>query len=216
MKNAANAAPVDEAQKNAAARRIDAAGAMVCLPQAPGAARIGRALPLLAFALFSCVVQCRGETIRSKSDLRLWQAVHDRAAPLEWPWEDGADSATLTFSNRVTRTAWSCPVWRAHGEMRGCCTQPAVVDVETVIDVALEQLSGADVVARESATLAYVAGAGGGPITVRGAMGKPERELVKVPKPRVYAFDPAWLGEAGDSGYAVAWRRFRAMTVILR
>ena len=216
MKIAANAAPVDVAQKSAAARRNDATGAVVHLPQIPVAARIRRALPLLAFALFSCVVQCRGETIRSKADMRLWQTVHDRAAPLEWSWEEGADSATLTFSNRVTRLAWSRSFLRTTGEVRGGCTQPAPGDGETVIDVALEQLAGANVVAREAATLAYVAGAGGGPITVRGAMGKPERELAKAPEPRVYAFDPAWLGEAGDSGYAVAWRRFRAMTVILR
>ena len=148
--------------------------------------------------------------------MRLWQTVHDRAAPLEWSWEEGADSATLTFSNRVTRLAWSHSLPRKPGEMRGNYDQPSPVEGEAVIDMVLEQLAGANVVARESATLAYVAGAGGGPITVRGAMGKPERELVKVPEPRVYAFDPAWLGEAGDSGYAVAWRRFRAMTVILR
>ena len=42
------------------------------------------------------------------------------------------------------------------------------------------------------------------------------RELAKVPKPHVYAFDPAWLGETGDSGYAVAWPLYRPLKIILR
>ena len=215
MKNAANAAPVNMAQKDAA-RRMDVTGLMAHLPQMPVAVRIRVAWPLIAFALFSCVTQCPGATILAKADMRLWQTVHDRAAPLTWSWEEGADAATLTFSNRVLRTAWSRSVSRAPGEMRGSCVQPAPTEGETVVDVTLVQKAGANEVARATATLAYVAGAGGGPITVRAAMQAPERELAKVPKPRVYAFDPAWLGETGDSGYDIAWPLYIGFKLFLR
>ena len=87
---------------------------------------------------------------------------------------------------------------------------------ETLVDVTLVQKAGANEVARETATIAYVAGAGGGPITVRTAMQAPERELAKVHEPRVYAVDPVWLGETGDSGYAVAWPLYRPLKIILR
>lgn len=43
-------------------------------------------------------------TVRTKSDLRLWETVTERANPLAWTWEDGADEAKLAFSNRLTRT----------------------------------------------------------------------------------------------------------------
>ena len=216
MKSAANAVPVNMAHKDAAARRMDVTGMMAHLPQMPVAVWFRGALPLIAFALFSCVAQCPGATILAKFDIRLWQTVHDRAAPLTWSWEEGADAATLTFSNRVSRTVWSHSVSRALGDQRGSCVQPAPTEGETVVDVVLVQKAGANEVARESATLAYVAGAGGGPITVRAAMQAPARELAKVPKPRVYAFDSAWLGETGDSGYAVAWPLYRPLKIILR
>ena len=157
-----------------------------------------------------------GTTIRSKSDVRLWQTVHDRVTPLEWSWEEGADSATLTFSNRVSRTVWYDSVSRESGATRGSCVQPVPTEGETVVDVALVQKAGANEVARETATLAYVAGAGGGPITVRAAMGTPERELAKLQTPRVYAFDPAWLGESGDSGYDIAWPLYIGLKIFLR
>ena len=82
------------------------------------------------------------------------------------------------------------------------------------LSVIVQTASGVEV-ARESASLAYVAGAGGGPITVR-AMASPERELARLQEPRVYAFDPAWLGEQGDSGYDVAWPMYRPLKIILR
>lgn len=148
MKSAANAAPVNMAHKDAAARRMDVTGMMAHLPQMPVAVWFRGALPLIAFALFSFVAQCPGATILAKSDIRLWQTVHDRAAPLTWSWEEGADAATLTFSNRVLRTAWSRSVSRAPGEMRGSCVQPAPTEGETVVDVTLVQKAGANEVAR--------------------------------------------------------------------
>ncbi|MBO6167374.1 MAG: SUMF1/EgtB/PvdO family nonheme iron enzyme [Kiritimatiellae bacterium] len=41
-------------------------------------------------------------TIRSKSDMRLWETVSSRSIPLSWQWEEAADSAELVFSNRLT------------------------------------------------------------------------------------------------------------------
>ncbi len=87
--------------------------------------------------------------------------------------------------------------------------------VETLVDVTLVQKAGGVAVAEDMAMLAYVSGAGGGPVTVR-AMRPPERELARVREPRVYAVDPAWLGETGESGYDIAWPEFRGLNIILR
>lgn len=173
-------------------------------------------LVLLAAAV--CVGSAEAATIRAKSDRRLWETVDDRAAPLTWPWATGADAATLVFSNRVTKAVSSVTVPRAPrapGETCGSCAQPAPLDGEDVVDVTLAQTAGGEEIARESATLAYVSGAGGGPITVR-AMGAPERERARLQEPRVYAFDPVWLGLDGESGYDVAWPMYRPFRVILR
>lgn len=148
--------------------------------------------------------------------MRLWETVADRTQPLEWSWEDGADSATLSFSNRLAKTCSTVTVDRAGGASRGSCAHPvAQPDVEALVDVTLVQKSGGVEVACETATLAYVAGAGGGPITVR-AMASPERELVRLQAPRVYAYDPAWLGEVGESGYDIAWPQYIGLKIILR
>ena len=137
--------------------------------------------------------------------MRLWETVADRTQPLEWSWEDGADSATLSFSNRLTG-----------GATRGSCANPVMqAGVEALVDVTLVQKAGGVAVAQESAVLAYVAGAGGGPITVR-AMAAQERELARLQEPRVYAVDPAWLGEAGESGYDIAWPMYVGLKIILR
>ena len=90
-----------------------------------------------------------------------------------------------------------------------------LASVDGEVDVTLVQTVAGNEVARETATLAYVAGAGGGPITVR-ALAAPERELVRLQAPRVYAYDPAWLGEVGDSGYDIAWPQYSGLKIILR
>ena len=169
---------------------------------------------LLTLAL--CAMSAFAQTVLSKSDLRLWETVVDRAAPLEWPWVDEADSATLVFSNRVTRMASSpALVLREEGACRGSYNEVPVTPFgESILDIQLSQTSGGVVVAQESATLAYVFGAGGGPITVRANPGT--RKWERVCDPRVYAFDPAWQGESGESGYDIAWPICRSMSVILR
>ena len=169
---------------------------------------------LLTSAL--CAISAFAQTVLSKSDLRLWETVVDRAAPLEWPWADEADSATLVFSNRVTRTVSSpAPVLREEGARRGSCSEVPVPAIgECVLDVLLTQTSGGVVVAQETATLAYVFGAGGGPIAVRANPGT--RKWERVGDPRVYGVDPAWYGEAGESGYDVAWPTYVGLTMVLR
>ena len=156
------------------------------------------------------------QTVLSKSDLRLWETVVDRAKPLEWPWVDEADSATLVFSNRLTGAVKTVNVSRGSDETRGYCAQPLQArgaeetrgfcaqplhDRETIVDVSLVQKAGGAEVSRETATLAYFDGAGGGPITVRA---KTYGEWRRVRSPRVFAFDPEWSGGTGDSGYDIA------------
>ncbi len=148
--------------------------------------------------------------------MRLWETVADRAQPLKWPWEEAADSATLSFSNRLTKACSTVAVARAEGASRGSCAHPVVQpDVEGLVDVTLVQKAGGVTVARESAVLAYVAGAGGGPITVR-ALAAQERELARLQAPRVYAVDPEWLGLEGESGYDIAWPQYRGLKIIFR
>jgi len=159
---------------------------------------------LVALALLS-LPHCHAATVRTKADMRLWETVADRSAPLSWPWEEGADSATLVFSNCVTRTIASAVVQRVAGEMRGSYAQPAPQEGEGLVGVTLVQSGGGVEISRETASLAYVSGAGGGPITVR-ALGT--REWKRVAEPRVQAFDPTWLGEVGESGYDIAWPEF--------
>ena len=161
-----------------------------------------------------CVGSAEAATIRAKSDRRLWETVDDRTAPLTWPWAAEADAATLTFSNRVSRTTSSVEIARDADEARGSCAQPAPVAGEAVVDVTLVQTSSGREVARETASLAYVNGAGGGPIEVRSNPGT--RVWSKVAAPRVYAVDPAWRGETGESGYDIAWPDRRGLTIIMR
>ena len=174
-----------------------------------------------AFVFGLCVIPCPAATIRTKADLRLWETVRDRAAPLAWPWAENADSATLTFSNRVTRATSTVEVARetvgadhraARGSV-GALGDRALPGGETLVDVTLVQKAGANEVARESATLAYVAGAGGGPITVRSAA---RRDWDHYSEPRVFAVDPAWQGLEGDSGYDIAWPDHRGLVLILK
>ena len=166
---------------------------------------------LLTSAL--CAMSAFAQTVLSKSDLRLWETVVDRAKPLEWPWVDEADSATLVFSNRLTGAVKTVNVSRGSDETHGCCAHPSQ-DRETIVDVSLVQKAGGAEVSRETATLAYFDGAGGGPITVRANPGT--REWERVRDPRVYAIDPAWRGESGESGYDIAWPVNLGFTIIVR
>ncbi len=152
-------------------------------------------------------------TIRSKSDMRLWETVSSRSIPLSWQWEEAADSAELVFSNRLTCVVSTVNVSRALDETHGGCAHPSQ-NGETIVDVSLVQKAGGAEVVRETATLAYFDGAGGGPITVRANPGT--RGWERVQSPRVYAIDPAWQGEGGESGYDIAWPMNIGLTIIFR
>ena len=166
-----------------------------------------------ALAVSFLALSCDAMTIRSKADMRLWETVADRSLPLSWSWADGADSATLVFSNRVTRAVSSATVQRVANETHGSLAQPAPASGESVVDVRLSQKAGGLEVASDSASLAYVDGAGGGPITVRAAG---VRSWNRVFTPRVFAVDPSWQGLVGDSGYDVAWPNAKGVGIIFR
>ena len=156
---------------------------------------IGLLVPREAFAL----------TVRTKSDLRMWETVTDRSRPLAWSWADGADTAMLTFSNRLTRAVESVVVSRDAGALRGECGQIMVVTTEEALVVATLVQTAEDVeIARETAGLAYTPGAAGHPITVRT---KESREWVCVSSPRIAGFDAQWWNVAGPSGYDVIWSK---------
>ena len=138
-------------------------------------------------------------TVRTKSDVRLWETVTDRLRPLAWPWEDGADRAELTFSNRIARAVWSVTVVREVGASRGTCDLPAVAATDEALVVAtLVQTADGVEVARETAELAYVPQ----PMTIRT---KADRAWRRVRGPRLAGFDASWWNVKGPSGYEVIW-----------
>lgn len=174
---------------------------------------LGRLAAVGVAVVSFCPVQTSATIVRTQSDRRLWETVGDRSAPLIWQWENAADFAELVFSNRLTGAVSTVNVSRGSDETHGCCAHPSQ-DRETIVDVSLVQkVCGAEV-SRETATLAYFDGAGGGPITVRANPGT--REWERVRDPRVYAIDPAWRGESGESGYDITWPLNLGLTIILR
>ena len=145
--------------------------------------------------------------VRTKSEMRLWETVTDRLRPLAWSWEDGADKAVLTFSNRLTQAVSSVTVPRTAGALRGSCDHPVAETTDEAFVVAtLVQTAGGVEIARETAELAYVPGVSGGavasPMTVRT---KAERDWWRVRRPRLAAFDARWWDRSGPSGYDVLW-----------
>ena len=174
---------------------------------------LGRLAAVGVAVVSFCPVQTSATIVRTQSDRRLWETVGDRSAPLIWQWENAANFAELVFSNRLTGAVSTANVVRGAEETRGSCAQPSQ-DRETIVDVSLVQKAGGAEVSRETATLAYFDGAGGGPITVRANPGT--RKWERVRDPRVYAIDPAWRGESGESGYDIAWPINLGLTIILR
>ena len=174
---------------------------------------LGRLAAVGVAVVSFCPVQTSATIVRTQSDRRLWETVGDRSAPLIWQWENAADFAELVFSNRLTGAVSTVKVSRGPDETHGCCAHPSQ-DREMIVDVALVQKAGGAELSRETATLAYVDGAGGGPITVRANPGT--REWERVRDPRVYAIDPAWRGESGESGYDIAWPVNLGFTIFVR
>jgi len=163
---------------------------------------VATALGLTFFAAF-LPYRAFAVTVRTKADLRLWETVTDRAGPLSWAWEPNADSARLTFSNRLTQVVSSANVLRTAGATRGNCPHPVPPSAEEALVVAtLVQSADGIEISRETAELAYVPGAAGCAMTVRT---KADREWRRVRSPRLSAFDARWWNAAGPSGYEVLW-----------
>ena len=89
-------------------------------------ARAAAALAAALFALAALVAgaRCFAATVRTKADMRLWETVADRTAPLAWPWTGAAESAEISFSNRLDGAVSSVRVARVAGETRGSCALP--------------------------------------------------------------------------------------------
>jgi len=138
-------------------------------------------------------------TVHSKSELRHWETVRDRLAPITWPWVDGADAAELMFSNRLTQAVSTAVVARAGQVMRGDCPHPIGSETaEGLFVVTLIQTSNGIAVTSERAELAYVSR----PITVRS---KVLSDWYKVENPCLAGFDARWWHVVGTSGYDVMW-----------
>jgi len=153
-------------------------------------------------------------TVRTKLDFRLWQTATDRAAPLSWPWEAGADTAQLTFSNRLTRAVSSLTVVRTAGAARGFCAHPVAAAADEGLVVAtLVQLANGVEIAHEVAELAYVPGASGRAITVRT---KADPGWYRVERPSISAFDAHWWDLTGPSGYEVLWSEDTRPQIVVR
>lgn len=146
-------------------------------------------------------------TVRAKSDLRLWETVADRARPLSWSWEAGADAATLTFSNRLTRAVRSVTVPRTSGALRGECPHPVPeMTDEALVAATLVQTADGVEIARETAELAYVPGVSAGPVAAPITVHtKAARDWGHVQRPSLAAFDARWWNATGPSGYEVLW-----------
>jgi len=145
--------------------------------------------------------------------MRYWQTVTDRSQPLAWVWDDDADAAALTISNRLTGAVTSQAVWRATGAERGSCLVPAPPQADEALIVAtLVQTSQGTAISRASAELAFVPGVlsqGSGsavaapPVTIRT---KASSEWKRVRSPRLSSFDAKWWHATGPSGYEVIWK----------
>lgn len=140
-------------------------------------------------------------TVRTRADLRYWETVTDRSAPLRWSWEDKADSARLTFCNRLTENSSSVVVERQPGASCGSGSQPSWASVDVAyVDVSLVQLSAGVEIAQQTAVLAYVPGAAGCPLTVRTEQ---DRDWCRVVRPQLAGFDADWWNVPGPSGYEI-------------
>ena len=168
--------------------------------------------------LFACMVllgaSAFGLTVRTKADARYWQTVFHPEEPLAWDWDDGADSATVTFSNRVTQTVSSVIVSREGASSMGSVEFPPAGADEDFFAVDLVQRRESDEVSRQGADVVRVQGADGTPIRVRT---KSSRDWSRLKAPRLSAYDPAWAyDETEFPGYAVHWANVLGLLLIYR
>ena len=157
------------------------------------------ALALLA-AVLAATVAHGATTVRAKADRRVWQTVRAPSAPLAWPWESGADSARLSLSNRMTRTATTHVVEKSGDDLYGSFSvTPPAPGEEAFYLAELVLFSGGDEVARYSADLAYVNGVAGRTLDLKPRSSKDWRRFSS---PRLSSYDAAWSNATASAASA--------------
>ncbi len=136
-------------------------------------------------------------TVRSMSDLRIWQTAMDPSEPLKWPWELDSNTAILTLSNRLTGAKSTATVAKSGDELYGSCAVPAPASGKEAFYAAeLVLRSGSAEVARYTADIAYVDGVPGRPITIRSAS---TRDWSRFSSPALTTYDAAWTDTTGPA-----------------
>ena len=150
---------------------------------------------LLALAVHAA--SSASTTVRPKSDIRIWQTAMHPSDPLSWPWEGGADSAVVSLSNRMTGAVSSTTVEKSGDELRGACPLPVLAaGMEAFYAATLTLFAGGSEVASYSADVACVNGVAGRPSVVQDGAARAWR---RVSKPRLAAYDAAWLDETTNA-----------------
>ena len=150
-------------------------------------------------SIFVAVASASAITVRSMADQRIWQTAMNPSASLTWPWENDSDSATVTFSNRLTGVVSQYAVSKVGGELYGEVAPPVTLGVEAFFAVGLTLLSGGSEVARYEADVAYVNGVAGRAFNVQDPGC---REWRRVPAARLSTYDSAWLSETAEASEA--------------
>ena len=153
---------------------------------------MGKQMVLALLAATLAAVAVHGAiTVRAKADRRIWQTVTAPSAPLVWPWEAGADSARLSLSNRMTRTATTNVVVEKSGDALygSFAVTPPASGEEAFYLAELVLFSGANEVARYSADLACVNGVAERTCDLKSRNLKDWRRF---PGPRLSSYDAAW------------------------
>lgn len=151
---------------------------------------------IILAALSAVAVSAVAATIRTKSDLRIWQTAMHPTDPLLWPWENGADSAIVTLSNRLTGAVSQYAVEKSGDEMYGEVVPPQTPGVEAFYSAELALFSGSFEVARHAADIAYVNGVAGQAFDVQDSAG---RGWSRVRGARLSTYDAAWLEETANA-----------------
>ena len=155
----------------------------------------------LCLAASAAMVAHGATTVRTKADRRIWQTVMAPSSPLVWPWEADADSARLSFSNRMTRTVTTHVVGKSGDDLYGSyAVTPPAAGQEAFYLAELVLFSGEDEVARYSADLAYVNGVAGRTFDLRPRISSVWR---KFSSPRLSSYDAAWSNATAAASSAV-------------
>lgn len=134
----------------------------------------------------------------------VWQTVFKPSDPIEWRWEDGAVSASVTVKDLISgETREAVPVARGAGNYGSFAVTGLTVPAdggESLADITLVQFGEGDAeLSTQTARLAYLPGANGGAFTV--AKFNPAR--ARIAEPRAAAYDAAWSKDATGAATSV-------------